>query len=116
MARYRLALSKSDERHKGPTAVAAAKQKRLFLYTDATALGGDATKILLANGFIPVKVADLDTVRIVEPTLGVDLSGQTLDAAASAALDAIAAYNGDHMPATFGRRFLKLLAAKKSQS
>ncbi len=79
----------------------------IFLYTDATSLDPETRSAMIEAGFLPVHVADLDAVRLINPE--VTLPRDRLDKIGAAALAALCAHATNESKAAFTRYLAEAL-------
>lgn len=85
----------------------------IFLYTDDAQLDDDVRAKMIEAGYLPVKVADVDGVRMLPTSVSVDTS--EVSAITAAALDAIikSAESTTTWAASFGANVARNLRAAK---
>lgn len=79
-------------------------QKTVLLYTEAAQIDADQIAVLIANGYVPIKVADRDAVSILPTPLPV----ATIDMLSRAAIEVCSEQTGG---AAYGQKVLKFLLA-----
>lgn len=79
------------------------EKKEIFLYTDETEIDSETLKALADDGYIPVKVKSLDSVKIMAPAM----SAARLDSISAAALKCVK--TSDAVSRMFGKSVVDAL-------
>lgn len=86
----------------------------IVLYTDAAAIDDDVKAAMIEAGYLPVRVSDVDAVRIMPVTHGIDAGD--MSAITAAALEAVAKHGTQDVPARFGWALTKALLEQRAKS
>jgi hypothetical protein len=79
----------------------------LFLYTNKAQVSEDTRKAMIAAGYLPVMVADMDQVKLIETQ--VHLSRAQLDTIGQAALATLAVWGDSQAKGAFVKHLAKCL-------
>lgn len=100
--------------HKDTTLIPVkAGAKAIFIYTDKAQLGDDARTMLIEAGYVPVKVAALDNVKLLPLTVHHEVTGDEIDLVSMVALKTLLAGKGTQV---FGQDLMEAITKRRKVS
>jgi hypothetical protein len=84
--------------------------RAIFIYTDKAQLGDDARQMLIEAGYVPVKVAAIDNVKLLPLTVHHEVTGDEIDLVSMVALKTLLAGKGSQ---TFGVDLMDAIARRR---